>query len=238
MRPDPDRFHLRINVERIDDFDSDVEPDEPAEQLADATSCGVHSAVEHTLNTLGCVRAAGRLFTVIYNDGGQFSSDYLVENLLRTRGVYCSEKQGDINIVLRFEHPQSAPFTLTSLMVVAPVVGFTSPVGTGLIFVSWDKPDLEACRRWDGCTRERFEAHRAACDRHGRTPSESDPAAFFELGRSSSRCVELSPPRSGRFVLIKLLRAKPGSKGTNVDCEYVGLRGFCGAQGFPCGELR
>lgn len=64
---------------------------------------------------------------------------------------------------------------------------------------------------------------------------EHDAVLFFDLGDYFQTSVTLDVPRTGRYVLIKLLRPRCG--GDNVDVQYIGLCGWQGVRGFAAGEV-
>lgn len=175
-------------------------------------------------------------FVAVASDGGSFSEEYGAENLLRDDStVYCSEKNSGINLVLSLG--DNCSFTVTRVDIRAPHEGFTSPLGQGLIFISWDYPslddtslydDVRSCSDYQRILREQVE-QKGCLDAH-------DPVLFFDLGDYFSTSVSFDVPRSGRYVLVKLLRPRTRG-GDNVDVQYVGLHGWTGTRGFPAADL-
>eukprot|EP01104_Vermistella_antarctica_P004173 TRINITY_DN14686_c0_g1_i1.p1 TRINITY_DN14686_c0_g1~~TRINITY_DN14686_c0_g1_i1.p1 ORF type:complete len:357 (-),score=63.06 TRINITY_DN14686_c0_g1_i1:86-1156(-) len=87
-------------------------------------------------------------FTVEETDGGSYSNNYSVDNILSFDGkVYCSKKGGNVNVVLRYNG--KSPFVITHLLVKAPEHDFSAPIGDGLVFVSDEYPDIEASAIYD-----------------------------------------------------------------------------------------
>jgi hypothetical protein len=169
-------------------------------------------------------------------DGGEYSEEYCVTNLLQNDpSCYCSEKEEGINIVTKFAGGRS--FTLTHVEIRAPQEGFTSPLGQGLIFVSWGKPDLRASTKFDNF-HDVDDYHRYLKQRTAqKLPlDETDPVAFFEMRDTFDLDVKLDVPRSGRYVHVKLLR--PRNRGANVDVQYIGFHGWTGPRAFALGELQ
>ncbi|KAK9467428.1 hypothetical protein V1512DRAFT_261172 [Lipomyces arxii] len=77
---------------------------------------------------------------LMYCDGGWHGEDYQPENVLSMSDtVYCTQKSR-CNMI--FRHASNKPFTLQSIIIKAPITGFTCPVQQGLIFVSMTKDDL------------------------------------------------------------------------------------------------
>eukprot|EP00698_Gefionella_okellyi_P009569 TRINITY_DN2445_c0_g1_i1.p1 TRINITY_DN2445_c0_g1~~TRINITY_DN2445_c0_g1_i1.p1 ORF type:complete len:233 (-),score=17.84 TRINITY_DN2445_c0_g1_i1:529-1179(-) len=185
-------------------------------------------AVQQTPRTTGPLR-----FKVVTTDGGYFSPEYQCSNLIRADStVYSTTKKENTNVVLKFD--DVGPFVLTHIIVKAPDARFTAPIGTGLIFVSMEN-DFDTSY-FDGFTRAQYESHLRTKAASGTPVTKSDPAAFFEV--NSQTCVtkvKLRIPRTGRYVLIKLLRSR--NDGENIDIQFVGLEGFVGAHSFSYGEL-
>lgn len=53
----------------------------------------------------------------------------------------------DVNILLSL--PNHDSFTLTRIDIRAPAIGYTSPLGQGLVFVGWNPPTPEHTRAYD-----------------------------------------------------------------------------------------
>jgi len=175
-------------------------------------------------------------FSVVSTDGGHFSHNYRVDNLLVPDAtVYCTKKKRNTNIVLRFQEPY--PFTLTHIIVKAPENGFDSPVGEGLIWVSFDPPDIAQSSKFDDYDTSLYESFI-----NSRVRSDSslalephEPAAYFMLRDTWCAVHKLTIPRSGYYVLIKLIRSR--TEGENVDIQYLGFKGFVGPHAFQEGSL-
>lgn len=75
---------------------------------------------------------------------------------------------------------------------------------------------------------------RHACAQHGGL-DKHDAVLFFDLGDFFSTSVTLDVPRTGRYVLIKLLRSRSG--GDNIDVQYIALCGWQGVRGFVAGSV-
>ncbi|CAG8516174.1 10059_t:CDS:2, partial [Ambispora gerdemannii] len=179
-------------------------------------------------------------FDIVYCDGGYYSDSYNVENILRNdNNVYCSSKSTNINIILRFhDHNQDvmdAPFVLTKIIVKAPTQGYTAPCKEGLIFVSHEPISLEATSKYDDFTESDFQALLAS-GVNGRI-EDHWPAAYFRLdSRTNFITQNINPNRSGKFILVKLLRSEGDED--NIDLQYLGLIGFTGPRSFDAGSLR
>ncbi|KAG0163172.1 hypothetical protein DFQ30_000640 [Apophysomyces sp. BC1015] len=63
---------------------------------------------------------------------------------------------------------------------------------------------------------------------------DNDPVAWFRVSNNKQVVVELND-RSGKYILIKLLRAEHDSE--NIDLQYVGIIGYAGARAFPKARL-
>ncbi|ORZ07487.1 hypothetical protein BCR41DRAFT_159322 [Lobosporangium transversale] len=79
-------------------------------------------------------------------------------------------------------------------------------------------------------------AYRKILQTHGADADALIPAAFFQMDGPDETCtLDLTPTRSGRYVLIKLLRSRCSNglqRPENIDLQYLGLIGFTGARSF------
>ncbi|KAG9286194.1 hypothetical protein G9A89_014180 [Geosiphon pyriformis] len=177
-------------------------------------------------------------FNVIYCDGGFYSEAYNVENILRNDNlVYWLST--NINIILRFndqtQDVMDSAFVLTKIVVKAPTHGYTAPCKEGLIFVSHEPISLEATSKYDDFTRSDYDALIESGE-NGRI-EDGWPAAYFHLDSSTYYTSHtFSPTRSGKFVLVKLLRSEGDED--NIDLQYLGLIGYTGPRSFESGSLR
>jgi len=177
-------------------------------------------------------------FSVVSSDGGHFAQNYCVENIIsQDASVYCSKKRHNTNIVLKFE--ENFPFTITHVIVKAPEHGFNSPIGEGLIFTSYDFPDVSQTSKFDNYDAHMYESYisshcssvSSSCNLH-----PSDPAAYFKSMKNTWCSIQKLPiPRSGNYVVVKLLRSR--NDGENVDIQYIGFKGFVGPHAFQDGSL-
>ncbi|KAG0366501.1 hypothetical protein BGX24_003660, partial [Mortierella sp. AD032] len=190
-------------------------------------------------------------FDMYYADGGEFNAAHSVENVLKNdSSVYCSRRSTNINICLKLSQPQQT-FVLTQFKAKAPTTGFTAPCKEGLIFISHEPIQLEKTAFFDNMTRQMYEEYMATVksqtgygqmyQNHGADTDALIPAAFFQLGGPDETCtVDFTPNRSGRYVLIKLLRSRCTNslqRPENIDLQYLGLIGFTGARSFASGGL-
>eukprot|EP01025_Chloroclados_australasicus_P013531 TRINITY_DN1636_c0_g1_i5.p6 TRINITY_DN1636_c0_g1~~TRINITY_DN1636_c0_g1_i5.p6 ORF type:complete len:223 (+),score=26.15 TRINITY_DN1636_c0_g1_i5:361-1029(+) len=169
-------------------------------------------------------------FKVIYADGGCFSEGYGYSNLLQDDNLcYCSLKREGVNICLQQRYSRS--FTITGIDISAPKIGYTCPLGQGVVFSSWNRPDDQLCemfnkvysvQEFQECVRQ----YRYRLQQIGGIDEEEipQPIMFFDLRGQYSQSYHLGVPRSGRYVLLKLLRSR--NCGENIDVRYVGFRGF------------
>ncbi|KAF9115582.1 hypothetical protein BGX27_007319 [Mortierella sp. AM989] len=190
-------------------------------------------------------------FEMYYADGGEFNASHSVENVLKNdSSVYCSRRPTNINICLRLVEADQT-FVLTQFRAKAPTTGFTAPCKEGLIFVSHEPISLEKTAIFDNMTREHYEEYIQSLNQGpafgqmlrslGASADALVPAAFFQMEGSDETCtVDLTPNRSGRYVLIKLLRSRCTNslqRPENIDLQYLGLIGFTGARSFASGGL-
>jgi len=188
-------------------------------------------------NTHGTTGEFALGFEIMYCDGGNFSSTYNVDNILKNDNtVYCSKKSSNVNIILRFSDPilgvMDSAFVISKLVVKAPTHGFTAPCKEGLIFVSHEPISIEATQKYDDFT----EADYRALFENSKV-DDSWPAAFFRLDPNTNMTTQvIQPNRSGKYILVKLLRAEGDAD--NIDLQYLGLIGFTGPRSFDAGSLR
>ncbi|KAG0199004.1 hypothetical protein BGX28_007633 [Mortierella sp. GBA30] len=190
-------------------------------------------------------------FEMYYADGGEFNATHGVENVLKNdSSVYCSRRPVNINICLKLAEPHQT-FVLTQFKAKAPTTGFTAPCKEGLIFISHDPIPLEKTALFDNMTREDYDKYvrsiseNSSLDQilqqHGADADALIPAAFFQMNEPDETCtVDFSPNRSGRYVVIKLLRSRCTNslhRPENIDLQYLGLIGFTGARSFASGGL-
>ncbi|KAL7753478.1 hypothetical protein RI367_001253 [Sorochytrium milnesiophthora] len=110
-------------------------------------------------------------------------------------------------------------------------MGFTAPCYDGLLFVSHNPLTFAETSEYDGWTEATYTAHEASAADGGK---QTNPAAYFKLGHIYSTTVHLNAPRTGRYVLLKLLRPV---RGDNIDIQFVGFHGRRGPQSFALGSL-
>ncbi|KAF8926459.1 hypothetical protein BGZ58_011170 [Dissophora ornata] len=178
-------------------------------------------------------------FDMYYADGGEFNAAHSVGNVLKNdSSVYCSRRSANINICLKLAEPHRT-FVLTQFKAKAPTTGFTAPCKEGLIFISHEPILLERTAIFDDMTRERYEeyteslkdgeAFKQLLQSHGPGADALVPAAFFQVGGPDESCtLDFTPNRSGRYVLIKLLRSRCTNslqRPENIDLQYLGLIG-------------
>ncbi|CAG8586695.1 13172_t:CDS:2 [Funneliformis mosseae] len=179
-------------------------------------------------------------FDIVHCDGGNFSSTYDVENILKNdNNVYCSKKSSNVNILLKFCDPileaMDSAFVLSKIIIKAPTHGFTAPCKEGLIFVSHEPISLEATSKYDDFTEADYQALLES-NENG-SIDDSWPAAYFRLDSITNMTTQvLHPNRSGKFISVKLLRAEGDAD--NIDLQYLGLIGFTGPRSFDAGSLR
>lgn len=178
-------------------------------------------------------------FDIVYEDGGRFSSQYSVDHILKDDcEVYCSARQDNINILLRFNDTayglSDSSCVVTQMIVKSPMRGFTAPCKEGMMFISHDPISVEATSMFDNFTESDYVSYARA---HMDDPLDSlNPAAFFKMSDKNDFIATVDlPSRSGKYVLIKLLRSEGLSE--NIDLQYIGLIGFAGARAFASGTL-
>eukprot|EP00038_Savillea_parva_P007741 m.172269 g.172269 ORF g.172269 m.172269 type:complete len:283 (+) comp13495_c0_seq1:82-930(+) len=178
--------------------------------------------------------------SVAASDGGEYSREYRLENMLeQNTATYCSAKSSNIVVIL--EHASAASFVVTHAVMRSPPRGsFTAPVQDAIVFIS-DRPmDVDDFVEYDDYALVNYNNLLARKAALGESLNEGEPAAFLSVADADSDgtvTAKLSVPRTGRYIAIKFLRAV-GPNNTNIDCEFIGFKGFTGARGFACGTLR
>ncbi|KAF9408405.1 hypothetical protein BGZ94_002319 [Podila epigama] len=178
-------------------------------------------------------------FELYYADGGEFNAAHSVDNVLKNdSSVYCSRRSTNINICLKLAEPNQS-FVLTQFKAKAPTTGFTAPCKEGLIFVSHQPISLETTSYFDNMTRQGYDEYMKIIKegprfdqmlaQHGPAADAMVPAAFFQMNGPDDSCtLDFTPNRSGRYVLIKLLRSRCTNslqRPENIDLQYLGLIG-------------
>ncbi|KAG2237023.1 hypothetical protein INT48_001790 [Thamnidium elegans] len=174
-------------------------------------------------------------FDVVSDDGGQYGAMYGIENILSNDGsVYCSGRKGVVNILSQYcGFVESGLISDTScsiskMVIKAPQHGFTAPCKEGLIFVTHKKINVFETTYFDNFTKEQYDNYVQEKQSHNGRLDVTDPVACIFLFKSLNF-------RSGKFVLIKLLRADQESD--NIDMQYIGFIGHAGARSFGCAKL-
>ena len=70
----------------------------------------------------------------------------------------------------------------------------------------------------------------------GRRWGKNSPAIYFKMDQKKPTYVrELKSPRSGCYILVKLLNSH--GKGDNIDIQFLGFKGYYGKRTFPAGDV-
>eukprot|EP01023_Acetabularia_acetabulum_P004996 TRINITY_DN12073_c0_g2_i1.p3 TRINITY_DN12073_c0_g2~~TRINITY_DN12073_c0_g2_i1.p3 ORF type:complete len:221 (-),score=19.81 TRINITY_DN12073_c0_g2_i1:936-1598(-) len=179
-------------------------------------------------------------FKVIYADGGCFSEGYGYSNLLQDNSLcYCSLKKEGANLCIEQKYQRS--FTITGIDIAAPNIGYTCPLGQGVIFSSWNRPDDQLCEMFNKVNsvqefQECVRQYQYKLQQHSGIDEDEipQPIMFFDLRGQYHQEYHLGVPRSGRYILIKLLRSR--NCGENIDVRYIGFRGFDNGFSSPSAE--
>ncbi|CEP17434.1 hypothetical protein [Parasitella parasitica] len=178
-------------------------------------------------------------FAVVAEDGGQYSATYNVHNVLKNDGtVYCSERCGTINILLQYKgvegvvkSQRGSYCVLSHIVIKSPTHGYTAPCKEGMIFISHKPIDIESTRAFDLFTKDNFDKYRQL---NQNNLDDTDPVAWFSAS-NQRQCVVDMQEKSGRYVLIKLLRADYESE--NMDLQYIGFVGYTGSRCFATAKM-
>jgi hypothetical protein len=111
-----------------------------------------------------------------------------------------------------------------------------------MIFISHKPIDIESTRAFDLFTRENYEKY---IEINQDSLNDSDPVAWFTASIQQRQSIINMNERSGKFVLIKLLRSSSSSSdyevttggGENIDVQYIGFIGYEGSRCFAKGNL-
>ncbi|KAI8875390.1 hypothetical protein K501DRAFT_197268 [Backusella circina FSU 941] len=159
---------------------------------------------------------------------------YGVENVLSNdSSVYCSGRKGPVNILMKYcGYLESGidvdrSCIISRIVIKAPQRGYTAPCKEGLVFISNHEIDVNDTQQFDHYTEQDFINH------HDDNKS-TDPVAWFSLSDDKLSIINISE-RSGKYMLIKLLRA---DRGNNIDLQYIGVLGYCGSRSFESGMLQ
>ncbi|KAK4513521.1 uncharacterized protein ATC70_005523 [Mucor velutinosus] len=238
---DPDAYH-RISssdsAHEEDDvilnnsiYDLHCVSDEKAVDLAQMCNVDIQKAPSNT-------SYVALEFGVVSEDGGQYSSTYSIHNILKNDGtVYCSERCGTINILLRYrgwegmKNQRSKYCVLSHIVIKSPTHGYTAPCKEGMIFMSHKPIDIESTRAFDLFTKDNFERY---THMNHDNLDDTDPIAWFSAS-DQRQCVVDMQEKSGRYVLIKLLRADYESE--NMDLQYIGFVGYTGSRCFAKAKI-
>ncbi|KAL0143079.1 hypothetical protein V8B55DRAFT_1038382 [Mucor lusitanicus] len=234
---DPDNYH-RIGSAEEDDvilnnslYDLHCVSDEKAVDLAHMCNVDIQKMPSNT-------SYVALEFGVVSEDGGQYSSTYSVHNILKNDGtVYCSERCGTINILLRYrgwegmKNQRSRYCVLSHIVIKSPTHGYTAPCKEGMIFMSHKPIDIESTRAFDLFTKDNFERY---THMNHDNLDDTDPIAWFSA-TDQRQCVVDMQEKSGKYVLIKLLRADYESE--NMDLQYIGFVGYTGSRCFAKAKI-
>ncbi|KAI7865441.1 hypothetical protein BDF14DRAFT_1883548 [Spinellus fusiger] len=179
-------------------------------------------------------------FGIVLGDGGRYSPSYGVENILRNdRTVYCSGRPGAINILLRYHDPFEDPTRASRTCVISHVViksprhGYTGPCKEGMVFISHEPISVESTHRFDHFTKKDYDDYIRIKGRD--RLEDTDPVGWFSGSNANQAMVPVGN-RSGKYALIKLLRAEIDQH--NIDLQYVGMIGYCGSCSFSSARFR
>ncbi|KAI8061181.1 hypothetical protein BC940DRAFT_310497 [Gongronella butleri] len=115
----------------------------------------------------------------------------------------------------------------TKIIVKSPQQGFTAPCKEGLVFISRKPIDIQKTRRFDGFTRADFDEYMKTIN--PTDVGDENPVAWFTIHQHKQAVVSVNE-RSGKYVLIKLLRSE--HEEDNIDIQYIGFIGYTGPRSF------
>ncbi|KAI7905372.1 uncharacterized protein BX663DRAFT_499499 [Cokeromyces recurvatus] len=186
-------------------------------------------------------------FDIVYADGGEFGSMYGIHNILLNNGsVYCSRRRGAINILTQYRgYVESGIITdktcsISKMVIRAPRFGFTAPCKDGLIFISHKEINVSDTAMFDHFTKQDYEDYvKTKMESHDGILDDNDPVAWFTLTNEEDITTIINLNfRSGKYVLIKLLRAYDyNGSAENIDIQYIGFIGCSGPRAFGWAKL-
>ncbi|ORX49482.1 hypothetical protein DM01DRAFT_1338154 [Hesseltinella vesiculosa] len=170
-------------------------------------------------------------FKILTHDGGCYSTTYNIENVLRNDPtVYCSGRVGAVNIHFCYRGGKTLTDTscvFTRIIIKSPQQGFTAPCKEGLVFISHQPIDIDKTRRFDQYTRDDFDQYVRSTD--ACEMGNDNPVAWFTIQNKKQDVINIEE-RSGKYVLIKLLRSD--REDDNIDIQYIGFVGYAGPRSF------
>ncbi|KAI8356134.1 hypothetical protein EDC96DRAFT_576871 [Choanephora cucurbitarum] len=166
-------------------------------------------------------------FDIIFQDGGQYSYNYAIQNILRNdQSIYCASRCGTVNILLKFTGSKSNEFRrsqscyLSHVIIKAPLYGTSFKYG--MIFTSNQPIDIEVTRPYDLY-------HEQPVEDNGLSVTWFNPPS---LPSQQVSLIHLND-KSAKYVLIKLI----GTETECVNLEYVGFVGYVGSRCFASAKL-
>ena len=174
-------------------------------------------------------------FKVHWTDGGGHDdSSHKVTHLLENNSdTYCSAKKDNVSIV--FEESRGRRFRLSRIDLRTAGDGYTAPCKDAMVFVCDEAPDMKKYKKFDSYTKDQFEdelddepllkkakfvSFKFAPDDESVDESEDeDQEAILDVKTT------LNPLLEGKYVLVKLIRARMGDDVENIDMEFVGFVG-------------
>lgn len=123
------------------------------------------------------------------------------------------------------EHARRESFVVSAAVIRAPSVGFTAPIKDALVFICNTRPNPKDFARYDDFTAAQFDGLAASREGGDQHAAENEPALFFSVGRGQTVSKPLPVRRTGRYVVLKLLRADTSAGGDNIDVSFMGLKG-------------
>jgi hypothetical protein len=154
------------------------------------------------------------------------------------RTVYCTQKKRNVNLLFKFNDKEQRYFVLTHLIIKVPENYSTkgSPLCDGLLFVSHEPIDIIKTKIYNNLDERKWELFLEQKKQNNEVWKAEEPALYFKF-KNNSWCLikQLSVPRAGRYVLLKLLKSR--NRTDPIEVQYVGFKGFVGKASFYCGSL-
>jgi hypothetical protein len=110
-----------------------------------------------------------------------------------------------------------------------------------VVFVSNHSVSVDDFAAYDDFTAEDYRRLIARKAATGESLDEGEPAALLSMADASSDgtvTAEVLPRRTGRYIVVKLLRSINSMHSSNIDCEFIGFKGFTRSSGFAEGTVR
>jgi len=151
------------------------------------------------------------VFNTLFPQREEFRAEFALQP---DSNVYCTGRSRDVKILVKLDKKKTNcdHFVLTHVLVKAPERNFTSPIGSGSIYIHSDADSIHQ-------------------------DEDSYCCSFNLQDKQYCTLIELQTPRWGKYITIHLAAPRSRSEGNNIDIQYVGFKGYWGKHCFSSGSL-